>query len=379
MRRAAALSRSTTRPPTTRRPPADYAAALGTLSFAAGETTKTVDGDPSTATPSTRSTRPTSSTSRTRRTRPSATAAGPGRSRTTTRCPRSRSTTSRSSRAIPASSMRRSRVACPRSAGERHGQLRDCERLRDQPGRLPEQRAGCQLRGRRDDEDDHGDRERRHPRRGRRHVHGEPLQRRRRPVTDAPGHRHDHGRRRAPSLSINDVTVTEGNTARSTPRSRSPERRERTHGDRRLRDCRTARRRRRRDYQARSGSLTFTPGQTTQQLDRARQRRPARRGQRDATPSTSRIRRTRPSPTTRAAARSSTTTRRRPSRSTTSRSPRATRARSTRPSPSTLSAPSGQTISVGYATADGTATAPAPITRRTAATCLQPGSDAPGR
>ena len=131
------------------------------------------------------------------------------------------------------------------------------------------------------------------------------------------------------------------------------------------------------DYPARSGTLTFTPGQTSQQLTVARQRRPARRGQRDVRPQPhepdQRDARRRPG----RRARSSTTTRRRRCRSTTSPSPRATRARSTRTSRSRLSAPSGQTVSVGYATADGTATRGA-TTRPPAATSSSPRASRPG-
>ena len=57
--------------------------------------------------------------------------------------------------------------------------------------------------------------------------------------------------------------------------------------------------------------------------------------------------------------RSPTTTRRRRSRSTTLPSPKATAARPARRSPSSLSAASGRTVTVNYATADGTAIAPA--------------------
>ena len=111
-----------------------------------------------------------------------------------------------------------------------------------------------------------------------------------------------------PSLAIDDVSVTEGNTGTTTANftvslsSASGQTR-----DRQLRD-----RRRHRDgaerLHAKSGSVVFSPGQLTQD-DRDRRRRPTRRrGQRDLRPSTSRTRTTRRSATRRASARSSTTT-----------------------------------------------------------------------
>ena len=75
-----------------------------------------------------------------------------------------------------------------------------------------------------------------------------------------------------------------------------------------------------------------------------------------------RARSTRRSRTPRASARSTTTTRCRRSPSTTSRSPRATPAPSTRASRSASTPPSGRSVTVDYATANGSATAPARTT-----------------
>jgi hypothetical protein len=52
---------------------------------------------------------------------------------------------------------------------------------------------------------------RRHARRARRDVHRRSLGARRRDARRRPGPRHDHRRRRAPTISIADATVTEGN------------------------------------------------------------------------------------------------------------------------------------------------------------------------
>ena len=76
-----------------------------------------------------------------------------------------------------------------------------------------------------------------------------------------------------PTLSINDVTVTEGNSGTvDATFTVSLSRRQRRAGDRRLRD-RQRHGRAPADYTAATGTLTFAPGQTTRHGHRPRQRR----------------------------------------------------------------------------------------------------------
>ena len=113
-----------------------------------------------------------------------------------------------------------------------------------------------------DDEDGDGPGQRRHARRGRRDVHVDLANAVNATIADGTGRRHDHRRRPPPTLSIDDVTVTEGDSGTSTPPSRS-----RLRGQRQdvTVDYATAdgTRHRPADYAAASGTLTFTPGQTT--------------------------------------------------------------------------------------------------------------------
>ena len=146
--------------------PADYAAALGTLNFAAGETTKTVDvtvnGD---------TLDEINETYFLNLANPSNATIGNG----------SGLGTITDDDPLPTLAIGDVTVAegdagtvdatftvdhVPGQRANGHGQLRDCERLRDQPGGLPGSERDAQLRPRRDDEDDHGDRERRRARRG---------------------------------------------------------------------------------------------------------------------------------------------------------------------------------------------------------------------
>ena len=175
-----------------------------------------------------------------------------------------------------------------------------------------------------------------------------------------------------PALSINDVTVTEPDTgttsatftvslnAPSAPCGLGRLRDRGRHGD-----CAGGLRRRLRQRQLR-GRRDDEAG------DRARQRRPARRGERDLLRQPhepdERDDRRRPGHW----ARSRTTTRCRRSRSTTSRSSRATRARSTATFTVTLNASSGRSVTVDYATANGTAMAPADYRPRPARSPSRP-------
>ena len=130
-------------------------------------------------------------------------------------------------------------------------------------GRLRGFERNRQLRGRRDDQDDHGCRQRRPDRRDRRDVRGQRLR---------PGQRDDHRRRRRghdqdddapPSLSVSDVSVTEGNGSAVSAVftvSLSSASGKTVNVDHATADgTATAPA----DYAAGTGSLTFTPGQTS--------------------------------------------------------------------------------------------------------------------
>ena len=101
--------------------------------------------------------------------------------------------------------------------------------------------------------------------------------------------------------------MTEGERARRRPPSRSPSRRQRPAGDRRLSPPPTAPRTRGHDYVAPAGTLIFAPGRRRRPSPSRSHGDPARRGD-ERFSSTSAGRSTRRSPTARARARSRTTT-----------------------------------------------------------------------
>ena len=164
--------------------------------------------------------------------------------------------------------------------------------------------------------------------------------------------------------------------ARRRSRSPSRDRCDRAAGRASTSRPRTARRPRRGDYAATSGTLTFAPGETDARRSRSSVNgdttfeanetffvnlvEPDRRDDRA---------------TARASARSRTTTRRRRSRSTTSAWPRATAARRRSPSRSRRPARPSCRRRVDFATANGTATAARRLRRRQRHAHLRPGRD----
>ena len=97
-----------------------------------------------------------------------------------------------------------------------------------------------------------------------------------------PGHRHDHQRRRRPTLSINDVAVAEGNAGRR--RSASPSPLSAVSGQTVTVGYATADGTATTadgDYPAASGTLTFAPGVDDPDGHRDRERRREGRAERD--------------------------------------------------------------------------------------------------
>ncbi len=286
MRRAAALSRSTTRPQTTRRRRRPTTRRRSErLSFAAGETTKTVavtvNGDTLDEINETYFRQP----HRTRRTRRSATAADSGRSPTTTHCPRSRSTTSRSPRAMPAPSTRRSPATLSQVSGRTvtvnyataNGSATSPADYPAASGTLSfaagetTKTITVTVNG---DILDEGD-----------DTFAVNLSNAVGAlVTDAQGIGTITDDDATPSLSINDVTVTEGNTgtvnATFTISLSAASGRTVTVDYATANGTATSPA----DYQARSGVAHLHAWPDDAAADRARQRRPARRGQRDVRP-----------------------------------------------------------------------------------------------
>ena len=189
----------------------------------------------------------------------------------------------------------------------------------------------------------------------------EPLERRQCGDRRRPGPGHDPRRRPAAgALDQRRDRDRAATRARRTRRSRSASTRRARARSRSTTRPRTARRRHRRDYTAGTGTLTFAAGQTVQAGDGAGQRRPARRGERDLLRQPVRV----PSNATIADGQGlGTITDDDPLagavRSTTSRSRRGTAGRPSATYTVSLNAPSGRAVSVDFATADGTATAPA--------------------
>ena len=160
--------------------------------------------------------------------------------------------------------------------------------------------ATLSVRARRDNEDDHRLGQRRPARRGRRDLHGRAVQRRQRDARRRP-------RASARSRDDDPLSASDGQ------RRRTRDRGQRRHGGRHVHGHAWRRSSGRTvtvdyatangsataasDYAAATGTLTFAPGRDDEDSDRARQRRPARRGERDLLPQPHERRRTRRSPT----------------------------------------------------------------------------------
>ena len=250
--------------------------------------------------------------------------------------------------------MRSSRSAsAPPSGQSGHGRLRDRERHGDGACRLRRDRGHARPSRRADHAADH--------RRGQRRRCSTRSTRPSRVNLSSPVERDDRATARAlgtitdddplPALSVNDVTVTEGNAGTvNADLHGHARRRQRPDGHRRLRD-RERHRDAPADYTAATGTLTFAPGETTQDGHRAGQRRLSTRSTRPSslnlTNASQRDDRRRP----RASARSPTTTaavaldRRRHGHR------RRRAARSTRPSRSRSRRPAARRSRVDYATA----------------------------
>ena len=198
----------------------------------------------------------------------------------------------------------------------------------------------------------------RHARRARRDLHRQPLGRRQRDASPTARAGHDHRRRRAARVSIGDVTVTEGNSGTSTPPS--PSRSSAASGKTVTVDYATRRRHGHGAGRLHRGvrHADLRPGPDQQDRHRPRQRRHARRAERDVPrqPVERRQRHDRRRPGRRHDHRRRPARRRASIGDVTVTEGNARHA-STRPSPSRSPRASGQTVTVDYATADGTATA----------------------
>ena len=176
-----------------------------------------------------------------------------------------------------------------------------------------------------------------------------------------------------PTLSVDDVTVLEGNTgtvnAIFTVTLSAPSGRTVTVDYATANDTAVAPG----DYLATSGGLTFNPGETTRTVTVTVNGDLLNEVTETLLPEPDERDERRRSPTARRSARSPTTTARPRSPSPTRSSRRATRP--VRTSRVSLSAPSGQSVTVDYATANGSATSPADYTGGQRNAHLQPGPD----
>ena len=213
-----------------------------------------------------------------------------------------------------------------------HGRLRDGQRHGRRAGDYTAASGTLTFAAGADHEDRHGARQRRHARRARRDVLRRPLERDQRDDRRRAGRRHDHRRRRAADVSINDVTVTEGNSGTVNANftvSLSAASGQTVSVDYATADgTATAPG----DYTAAGGNLVFAPGQVTKTVDGPGQRRHTRRARRDLHGQPRRRGQCGDRRRHRGRDDHATTTRRPRSRSATRRSPRATRAPSTRTS-----------------------------------------------